>query len=85
MTTTSPRRPAQLQPSTYSDLEASGNRLLTYITACASDRWAADGSAAKATSVLVIEDTRHGSAENVVIEDRGAVAAMSVQVGSCDA
>jgi hypothetical protein len=33
----------------------------------------------------VIEDTRQWPAESVVIEDRGAVAAMSVQVGSCDA
>ncbi len=59
--------------------------LLTRIQAAAVDCVAADGSEAVATSVLVIESTRPGSAEKVVIEDRGAVAARSVQIGSCGA
>jgi hypothetical protein len=33
----------------------------------------------------VIEGTRRGSAKDLVIEDRGAVAATSIQVGSCGA
>jgi hypothetical protein len=80
MTTNSPWRPWQRQPSSYSDREAPGNLLPPCLPDGASDGGATDDSAAWATSVPLIEGTRRGSAENVVIEDRGALAARRLQV-----